>query len=62
MKTLPIFLLAFIFYACSPKVQVVTLHSDAVSLKDNKFVYDTDSLRITYNFQGANGVDRKSVV
>ncbi len=61
MKTLPIFLLAFIFYACSPKVQVVTLHSDAVSLKDNKFVYDTDSLRITYNFQGANGVIRMNI-
>lgn len=61
MKTLPILLFAFAFYACSPKVQVVTLHSDKVSLQDDKFVYDTDSLRITYNFQGAHGVIRMNI-
>ncbi len=61
MKTLSIFILAGLFYACSPKVQVVTLQSDNVALKDNKFIYDTDSLRITYNFQGANGVIRMNI-
>ncbi|MDR6196207.1 hypothetical protein [Siphonobacter sp. SORGH_AS_0500] len=61
MKIVSIFILAFLLYACSPKVQVVTLQSDNVTLQDNKFVYDTDTLRITYNFQGENGVIRMNI-
>lgn len=63
MKTLRLllFLLTLGLVSCTPKVQVVTLHSPNVILQDKAFVYETDSLRLQFNFQGENGVVRMNI-
>lgn len=63
MKTLrlSLFLLVLGLASCTPKVQVITLHSPTVTLQDKAFVYETDSLRIQFNFQGENGVVRMNI-
>lgn len=55
LKTLPLFAILPFFVSCAT-YQYSTVSSNGVGRNEkNEFVYENDSLRLVYNFYGANG-------
>lgn len=50
-------LLTILLYSCTP-AKLVTISSDSVPLKNSEFVFENDTLKVTYNFWAENGIMR----
>lgn len=56
MKRLFFFAIPLLLASCAaPKLQVVTLRSNQIPLRDNAFVLETDTMRLAYDFYSPNG-------
>lgn len=57
MRNIPkLIVLLILIYSCTPSSKLITVSSTNVPLQNSKFVFENDTLRISYNFWAENGI------
>lgn len=48
--------LLLILYSCNSYLQIHNISSELVPIKSNQYVYENDTVKVTYNFWNSNGI------